>query len=529
VQLNGKRAAEAFEQTSRGRWAAALTARHGLRFGRNRMVVTVFGRRTFQRERRTFFVGRARPLADAGRNRLARAGHRVRLDGRGTRAAPRAGLRLRWQIVRKPRGSRPRLTRVRGKRPVLNVDANGRYRIALRATHAPRRGASAAQAAPAAVDTVEVAVQPNTLPSGVPVQTLASQNGSLGISVGDQFYPMEEGAAIQLLELDRTTLDPSTAKNISYPPGQEQALLTEIDGLPSLNPPLVILTGDGGPAYDAPSAVQQAIAKIGGTLDGGQGVGNVGELTGGHGGWSVIGIPGIPSGQAYQLIGLQQGPGAVVGSMRGTLRHDSSGVNYAFNWTPEYHPFDTQQSTTPTGNAMNVDGTTYTSWNLPFPGRVGTVGFQLLWFDADTLALRSTQTYDADLNQSYDDIRNLSPGWEHGMWGLRNQLQQINADPKPGLLFLNTIGSVPTLYFNGRTKSDGNDVRGDVMARVTALVEQFGANRYAFMGLGRGGGPGSQGGYSLVGVTGLRYLKGPNAAAELSTRLNPGTTARVDG
>jgi hypothetical protein len=116
------------------------------------------------------------------------------------------------------------------------------------------------------------------------------------------------------------------------------------------------------------------------------------------------------------------------------------------------------------------------------------------------------------------------------MWGLRNQLQQINADPKPGLLFVNTIGTVPTQYVEAtRNRSDGNDIRGDVMARVTTLLEEFGANRFAFMTMGRGGGPGTQGGYSLVGVTGLRYLKGPNAAAELSTRLNPKTTARLQG
>jgi hypothetical protein len=534
ARLNGKDAREGFRAAGRGRWRAALTVRHGLRFGRNRLVVTVFDGGRFVRERRTFAVGRGRPLADAGRDRLARAGRAVRLDGSATRAARRAGLRLRWRIVSRPKGARARLTGARGKRPRLRASVNGRYRVALVARHA-RRGSAraaeaprAAQAAPAAVDTVEIAVQPNALPSGVPVQTLASSDGRLGVSVGEDFYPMPAGAAVQLVELDRTTLDSSTAQNIGYEPGQEAALLTEVQ---SLTPDtIVIISGAGGPAYAAPAAVEQAIDSIGGLTEGYQAVGNLSELTNGHGGWSVIGIPELPPGQAYQLIGLQQAPGAAVGSMRGSFQLDSSGIDYVFNWAPEYHPFDTQASTTPTGNAMSVDGSTYTSWNLPFEGRTGTVGFQLLWFDADTLELRATQTYDADLNSSYDDPLNLSPGWEHGMWGLRNQLQQINADPKPGLLFINTIGTVPTLYFQAtRNQSDGNDIRGDVMARVTALLEQFGANRFAFMGLGRGGGPGAQGGYSLVGVTGLRYLKGPNAAAELSTRLNPGTTPRLQG
>jgi hypothetical protein len=164
------------------------------------------------------------------------------------------------------------------------------------------------------------------------------------------------------------------------------------------------------------------------------------------------------------------------------------------------------------------------------------VGFQLVWLDADTLQPRANVTFDADLATSYDDVANLSPGWQHGMWGLRDQLREINADSKPGVVLLNTIGTVPTLNYQARggsrfhAGSDGNDVRGDVAARVATLLEEFGANRYAYILMGSGNpGAGSPGGYSLVGVTGLRYLKGPNAGAELSTRLHAGSVARLAG
>ncbi|HEY7619189.1 MAG TPA: hypothetical protein VH834_05415 [Solirubrobacteraceae bacterium] len=547
ARLNGRAVREEFKPNGNGRWRGTFGVKDGLRFGPNVLVVTAFAGNRYQRFRIAADVTHDRPLADAGLDRMARAGRAVRLDGRATRAAPGArGLALRWRIVSRPKRSHARLEGATGTRPLLHTDVNGHYRIELVATH--RRGrASTAQTPPAAVDTADVTVTPNVLPSGVPVQTLATQNGSLGISVGQDFYAMPAGSAVQLLELDRQTLDKTTAKNTGYAPGQEQALLTEVN---SLGPDTIaIMTGDGGAAYNATAEVQQAITKIGGKLDGAsQAIGVISELTNGHGGWSVIGVPGIPSGQAYQLIGLQQSAGNAVGSMSGAFRSDSGGdpadLRYAFNWASEYHPFDTSQSTTPTGNTMAVDEQDYTSWNLPFPGRTGTVGFQLLWFDADTLTLRESQTYDADPNSSYDDVRTLSPApgtgacsqpqppaWCHGMWGLRDELRKINSDPKPGLLFINTIGTVPSLYYQAvKNKSDGNDVRGDVMARVTALLEQFGANRFAFMGLGRNGATGTTpGGYSLVGVTGLRYVKGPNAGAELSTRLNPGTTARLTG
>ncbi len=250
------------------------------------------------------------------------------------------------------------------------------------------------------------------------------------------------------------------------------------------------------------------------------------ELHEGAGTWSVVGIRGIPAGQAYQLIGLRQGADAAPGAMRGSFQIDSSGNHFVFAWDPEYHPFDTRHSATATENTMSVDEQApYRSWDLPFPGKTVSNGFQLLWLDADTLEPRLDLTTEFTL--APDESEQLE-----GIWPLRNALRQVLADPKPGLIMLNTIGNVETPFYPNRVGGhDGNQVGGNVLARISSLLEEFGANSYVFNTLGAAGigGAGTPGGYSLVGVPGLRQQRGPNAGAELSTRLVPNAEARLAG
>jgi hypothetical protein len=218
--------------------------------------------------------------------------------------------------------------------------------------------------------------------------------------------------------------------------------------------------------------------------------------------------------------------------MRGNLQEDSGGVHYAFSWASEFAPFDTNvppAAPKETENTMSVGGESFSSFNLPFPNEAEKTGFQLVWLDADTLQPRLDATFEANLSASEEEQ-------EKGLWPLRNDLRQMLADPKPGLLMLNTIGNVSTpAYTNSISvhgqKEDGNDIRGNVLARLASLLQEFGANPYVFDTLGATGfgGAGNPGGYSLVGVTGLRKLKGPNAAAERSTRLIANSNARLSG
>jgi hypothetical protein len=549
VRLNGHPAGNSFERRG-GQWLGSLSAKDGLRFGRNRLNVTAFtssGR--YQRLHRSFVVRGGRPLADAGRDQLTRTGAPLRLSAAATRPGGSAPLRLRWQIVHKPKGSQARLRGASGVHPRLRADVGGNYRLRLRATGI-RHGASSSSATttptptapttpettpatpttpeaaptamPSSVDEVEVTAMPDVPPEGTPLQTIVHrQNGETGIEVSGHFYAMEQGAGVQLLALDRTTLKPLVEK--SYDHENMNELVAEVQGLNDQN--LVILSGGGQGGYPGYEYIEGAIDAIGGITSGPQSLGVLSELQAGNGGWSAIGIPGIPAGQAYQLIGLQQSPETAPGAISGNLQVDSSAEHFAFTWPPEFHPYDTHQTSTPTENVISVDGTAWPSWNLPFPESTVKNGFQLLWLDADTLKLRLSQS--AEFNLGAEESEQGK-----GLWPLRNTLRQILADPKPGLLMINTIGNVETPFYPTKVDGhDGNEIGGNVLARISSLLQEFGANPYVFNTLGAKGigGAGTPGGYSFVGVTGLRQLKGPNAGAELSTRLVAGAEARLAG
>ena len=75
--LNGRGARRSFERRGSGRWVGHLGVKDGLRFGRNRLVVTAFTHSgLYQRVSKSVLVSRRRPLVDAGRDMQARVGQR---------------------------------------------------------------------------------------------------------------------------------------------------------------------------------------------------------------------------------------------------------------------------------------------------------------------------------------------------------------------------------------------------------------------------------------------------------------------
>jgi hypothetical protein len=168
-----------------------LGARHGLRFGRNRVSVLAhhFRKAGYDRESWTVVMRRSRPLAAGiAKHRADAGGRAVRLDGRGARAT-RAGRRLRWswRIVRKPRGSRARLVGRQRPRPRLRPDVPGRYRLTLTISeHTRRRGARAAQTGPETVHPVTVVADAKTPPLGASLKIdLGGQNRDGSIVLDD--------------------------------------------------------------------------------------------------------------------------------------------------------------------------------------------------------------------------------------------------------------------------------------------------------------------------------------------------------
>jgi hypothetical protein len=124
------------------RVSLTLGARHGLRFGRNRVRVLLhhFGRARYDVEAFTVVLRRSRPLAAGIAEYRGEAGGRaVRLDGRARATRPGRRLRYRWRIIRRPRGSRARLLNRFSARPRLPIDVRGRYRLKLRVSERPGR------------------------------------------------------------------------------------------------------------------------------------------------------------------------------------------------------------------------------------------------------------------------------------------------------------------------------------------------------------------------------------------------------
>jgi hypothetical protein len=102
-------------------------AGHGLRFGRNVLVVRAERGRYYTRVLRVVRVGRGGPLVGAGVSRQTTLRRAVRLGSGATLAARGGALRYQWRIVRAPRASRARIGNPGAARPLFRPDLRGRY------------------------------------------------------------------------------------------------------------------------------------------------------------------------------------------------------------------------------------------------------------------------------------------------------------------------------------------------------------------------------------------------------------------
>lgn len=262
VSLNGRDVSGLFPRhraSKAGRRTVVLSANHGLHYGRNVLKVARRERSgaTLYTRRITFTLTRKRPLVGAGNDRKVEVGRVLRLNGRASRrrGAPRArrgvalqpgtpaGLKMRWRFVRKPRGSRAKLSgyatgrqpqdrRLRAlgtrkgvparqpARPSFKPDKVGRYVVELVVRDGTVRSAADRATLTAAAATPLV-----------PIDTQATVGGAKGIAVGyhpatkggrapiasrgERFFPLSSGNSLQLVVLDRDTLE--TAGSFAYP------------------------------------------------------------------------------------------------------------------------------------------------------------------------------------------------------------------------------------------------------------------------------------------------------------------------
>lgn len=377
-----------------------LGAHHGLRFGVNRVTVSLdeAGHRV-QRATRTIRIGRGAPLVSAGRDRRSAPGHAVVLDGSRSRGA-RRGTRLvyRWQLVERPRGASVRLVGDTGRRPRLVARTPGRYRVRLhvveaRPARAARdRGASRQTGAragtaqseqpstpltpvrpsqpstpltplpatleplpatlepvsPVTVDDVLVGVGPTDDPMGVPIQTVAADGA---IKVDDRSLPTAPGKWLHIVALNES--DTTTLGDASFAPNELKQAQSFVNRY-----------SDGGLIVMAVATAQNLvhptawdpkrkanfdwktfhalIASVGGLPDSPDGYLS---LSNSH--WSLIGKVGMSPGQAHQSVGVTQAglPGFQGGSSGrgGTLNgylQTVNNVTYSYV-SPEMVPIDT--------------------------------------------------------------------------------------------------------------------------------------------------------------------------------------------
>ena len=212
---------------------------YGLRRGKNVLEVRV--RRRGKASRRAtvrFFVRSRSPLVGAGRDRRVVVGSDVGLYGQA-KGVGASSSNLRWKLITAPaplepaEGSPPppaEITSPDGPTAGFSPTALGSYVSKL--THGSGKSTTS--------DRVRLdAVAPNPL---VPIETVRKNGTDFhGIKIGDHLYDNPHKNPLQVLVLDRKTLEPIS--NGSYIDGEANRLRADIAKLDDTN--LVIVSTGG--------------------------------------------------------------------------------------------------------------------------------------------------------------------------------------------------------------------------------------------------------------------------------------------
>jgi len=470
-----------------------LYANSGLHPGRNVLTVQALdaGRGVYQRRVLRVTMPSTIPVAAAGISRRVKAGRVIQFSAAAS-VKTGAGQRLvyRWTIVARPRGSRTRLQASRSGHPWLRPDRAGRYVVRVSifevggvagSGHVTSKGLLCASGTEStATTTVSAALFAG--PIGVPIDAIATANGSLGVQVGDartvgsQFYPVpDHSKALQLVVLDRSTLAEEQSVSYGNDPAGASDLLSAVKRLSSSD--LVIITkpdpqvtnaadpDDGDPT--AAATINQALNAIG--------VSSVSTLVSTEVGchedleeevedspcssFSAIGVPGIPLGQGALNAGLSApGSGTAPGDLHGYLREDLTGNNFTFVNT-ERVPLDTgapdaNPAVVTIGSdesGSEVPKTTYTSQKLSGPG------FYVLILNAGDLKPEFQSTF---------------PDTEQGLFGMTSFLGLFGSLNPTALVIVRSIGAVSRL-------PAGSDPSG-MWDHTAGHLQQLGGSQYYF-------------------------------------------------
>jgi hypothetical protein len=476
-----------------GKRSINLYANSGLHPGGNVLTVQALdaGRGVYQRRVLRVTMPSAIPVAAAGISRRAKTGHAIQFSAAASvKTGPGQRLVYRWTIVTHPRASRARLQGASSAHPLLRPDRPGRYVVRVTIFEVSAASASGhvtrsellCAAGTESVATTTVSAALSAGPIGVPLDTIATTNGSLGVrvadsgTIGSQFYPVpDHSKALQLVVLDRSTL--AEEQNVSYPnnPAGASDLLSAVKRLSKSD--LVIITkpdpqvtnaadpDDGDPT--AAATINQALNAIGSS--------SVSTLVSTEVGchpdqeeevedapcssFSAIGVPEIPVGQGALNPGLGAPDSATApGDLHGYLREDLAGNNFTFvnvervpldTGAPDANPAVVTIGSDEPGS--EVPKTTYTS------DKLSGAGFFVLILNAGDLKTEFKSTFQ-------DTAQGL-----HGMGSLLGLFGRANPT---ALVIVRSIGAVSRL-------PAGSDPQGTWDFAATQL-QQLGGSQYYF-------------------------------------------------
>lgn len=403
IYLNGRRIDTLMVSRRMRERRLRLTAAEGLRHGRNVLTVLTWdesGRGDV--DRRVFTLPRSGPIPGVRAARAARIKGVVRLDARTSRAS-RANRRLsyRWRLIRRPRGSRARVSGAGRVIARLTPDRRGRYVMRLMVSERPA-GASGAPGAARAVSTaVDVPLDAQT---PVPPFGLAlTADPASGLSVGGAQAPIPSGTGSLLVAVLDGTDGTILAKQNVAPAGSAFDLKTlSTTVLPNDTDPthLLVLMGQKASTNSAYypqtksnqgqiSTLSKQLQSLG--LSGPDADDAVTRMSKGNP-FTIIGRPGsAPGTAADNLFGESAGAGQLQGYLRPTGVSTTLTGQLVFT-QPNFRRFalgGTQSSTMVTGENPGPDDKPAQALDTslpPQPDLFGGGGMAVTVLDAVTLA-----------------------------------------------------------------------------------------------------------------------------------------------
>ena len=364
-----------------------------LRFGRNRVRVRVVMndgrlhvlRHAFTLDRhRDIAVARQVGKAVVGRALIAGTavvGRTLTVDASRSRLAG-GRLHAHWFLLDKPKLSHARLRSATGRTSGLRPDVPGTYRVGLRVGTGSGAG----------YDVLTVsATYPEPL---VPIDTAATQDGVSGVLVGGpggNFYAYNSDP-IQVLQLDGYTLQ-ATHYNTYQATSQSLAQMKSDLSAASPDALVIVAAPDGRPDLPADQVgnLDAALGEIGGYMGSGWSWGDAECWTGNTvdcvtaglgnswtntttdlGPFTIVGVHGMPAGQAWRETASQTSAGGSVatGGITGYLTPgvaSTGGMSTQYTLIPGSDPYVPVVTCANVGNAtcaVTVGNATYPAMRI---------------------------------------------------------------------------------------------------------------------------------------------------------------------